>query len=149
MSLFYVYPFKCQLCGERFRSFQRGVRYIRVEEDRREYDPQLVAEWAKHPNALHRVRIALALGRIGPHTFADADGDGALDPEEAQAGVAELIAMAADGDRNVREMVAFALGEIGDPKAIPALEAALRDPDPDVRKLTQLALKQILSAAPH
>jgi len=38
LSIFYVYPFKCQLCGERFRSFQRGVRYVRVEEDRREYD---------------------------------------------------------------------------------------------------------------
>ena len=38
LSLFYVYPFKCQLCGERFRAFQRGVRYVRVEEDRREYD---------------------------------------------------------------------------------------------------------------
>jgi hypothetical protein len=38
LSLFYVYPFKCQLCGHRFRSLQRGVRYVRVEEDRREYD---------------------------------------------------------------------------------------------------------------
>ena len=38
LSLFYVYPFKCQLCGHRFRAFQRGVRYLRVEEDRREYD---------------------------------------------------------------------------------------------------------------
>jgi len=38
LSLFYVYPFKCQLCGERFRYFQWGVRYSRVEEDRREYD---------------------------------------------------------------------------------------------------------------
>lgn len=38
LSLFYVYPFKCQLCGERFRAAQRGVRYVRVEEDRREYD---------------------------------------------------------------------------------------------------------------
>ncbi len=37
-SLFYVYPFKCQLCGERFRDFQWGVRYTRVEEDRRDYD---------------------------------------------------------------------------------------------------------------
>jgi hypothetical protein len=37
LGLVYVYPFKCQLCGERFRSFQRGVRYKRVEEDRREY----------------------------------------------------------------------------------------------------------------
>lgn len=38
LSYFYVYPFKCQLCGERFRKFQPGVRYVRVEEDRREYD---------------------------------------------------------------------------------------------------------------
>jgi PilZ domain len=38
LSLFYCYPFKCQLCGERFREFQWGVRYTRVEEDRREYD---------------------------------------------------------------------------------------------------------------
>jgi PilZ domain-containing protein len=38
LSYFYVYPFKCQLCAERFRFFQWGVRYVRVEEDRREYD---------------------------------------------------------------------------------------------------------------
>ena len=38
LSYFYVYPFKCQLCGYRFRYFQWGVRYVRVEEDRREYD---------------------------------------------------------------------------------------------------------------
>jgi len=38
LSLFYFYPFKCQLCGERFRELQWGVRYTRVEEDRREYD---------------------------------------------------------------------------------------------------------------
>lgn len=38
LSMFYVYPFKCQLCGYRFRFFQWGVRYFRVEEDRREYD---------------------------------------------------------------------------------------------------------------
>lgn len=98
-------------------------------EDRREYDPQLVAEWVKHPNVLHRVRIALALGRIGPHTFADADGDRLLDPEEAQAGVAELTAMALDSDRNVREMVAFALGEIGDQKGTEALVRLTADVD--------------------
>lgn len=38
LSYFYVYPFKCQLCGERFRRYQRGVRYVRIERDRREYD---------------------------------------------------------------------------------------------------------------
>jgi PilZ domain len=38
MSFIYIYPFKCQLCGDRFRSLQWGVRYVRVDEDRREYD---------------------------------------------------------------------------------------------------------------
>jgi HEAT repeat protein len=47
---------------------------------------------------------------------------------------------------NLRKEAAIALGEIGDLRAIPALEAALKDPDPDVRKLTQLALKNIQSA---
>lgn len=38
LRLVSVYPFQCQLCGHRFRSFQRGVRYVTVEEDRRGYD---------------------------------------------------------------------------------------------------------------
>lgn len=38
LSLFYVYPFKCQLCGCRFRILQWGARYHIVEEDRREYE---------------------------------------------------------------------------------------------------------------
>lgn len=38
MSLFYVYPFRCQLCGHRFQLFQWGVTYKRIEEDRREYE---------------------------------------------------------------------------------------------------------------
>lgn len=38
LSFFYIYPFKCQLCGSRFHTLQWGVRYIRVDKDRREYD---------------------------------------------------------------------------------------------------------------
>ena|SRR5215510_6739657 len=38
LSVFYVYPYRCQLCGHRFRSFQPGVRYTKVNEDRREYN---------------------------------------------------------------------------------------------------------------
>lgn len=38
LSVFYVYPFRCQLCGHRFRALQFGVRYQRIEEDRREYE---------------------------------------------------------------------------------------------------------------
>jgi len=37
LSLFYIYPFKCQLCGCRFKGLQWGLRYFRVEEDHREY----------------------------------------------------------------------------------------------------------------
>ncbi len=38
LSLFYVYPFKCQLCGWRFKVLQWRVRYLRVEQDRREHE---------------------------------------------------------------------------------------------------------------
>jgi hypothetical protein len=38
LSFFYIYPYKCQICGARFRSLQWGARYVRVDEDRREYD---------------------------------------------------------------------------------------------------------------
>src|SRR5688572_5957151 len=83
-------------------------------EDRREFDAGLTAEWATHTNPLHRIRIATAMGRIGPHTFADANGNGERDGGERQAGVDRLIAMAADEEPSVRTAVAFALGEIGD-----------------------------------
>ena len=38
LSIFYVYPFRCQLCGYRFRFLQWGIRYQRIQEDRREYE---------------------------------------------------------------------------------------------------------------
>jgi hypothetical protein len=38
LGLFYVYPFKCQLWGCRASALQWGVRYLRMEEDRREYE---------------------------------------------------------------------------------------------------------------
>ncbi len=37
LSLVYVYPYFCQLCGHRFRSLQWGVKYSRIDEDRRIY----------------------------------------------------------------------------------------------------------------
>ena len=43
----------------------------------------------------------------------------------------------------VREQVAFALGQIGDPRAIDGLTAALKDPNPDVREHAAFALGQI------
>lgn len=38
LGVFYVYPFRCQLCGYRFRFLQWGIRYQRIQEDRREYE---------------------------------------------------------------------------------------------------------------
>src|SRR5687768_17622602 len=90
-------------------------------EDRREYDPAWVAEWAAHPNSLHRQRLATALGRIGPHSFIDTDGDLVRDEGEEQAGVSTLIALTDDPDAPVRTAAAFALGEIGDRSAVDAL----------------------------
>jgi cyclophilin family peptidyl-prolyl cis-trans isomerase/HEAT repeat protein len=90
-------------------------------EDRREYDPAFVDAWIHHENALHRARIALALARIGPHTFVDANNNGVRDADERQAGVAQLVTLVSDPDPNVRMTAAFALGMIGDTSAVEAL----------------------------
>jgi hypothetical protein len=37
LSLFYLYPFRCQLCSVRFSHFQWGVRYAK-QEDLRQYE---------------------------------------------------------------------------------------------------------------
>jgi len=71
-------------------------------EDRREYDAPFVEAWVKNANVLHRARIALALGRIGPHAF------------ERPAILGHLLALASDPEPMVRTNVAFALGQIGD-----------------------------------
>jgi cyclophilin family peptidyl-prolyl cis-trans isomerase/HEAT repeat protein len=83
-------------------------------EDRREFDPAFIEQWVHHPNSLHRARIALALGRIGPHTFIDSNGNGERDSTERQAGVEDLAGLANDRDANVRVASAFALGQIAD-----------------------------------
>jgi cyclophilin family peptidyl-prolyl cis-trans isomerase len=97
-------------------------------EDRREYDPALVASFVQNPDPQHRVRIALALGRIGPHTHT---------------GVAELKTLATDSDRLVREMAAFALGEIGDSSAEETLFTLANDSDAGVAAEAVEALSKI------
>jgi cyclophilin family peptidyl-prolyl cis-trans isomerase/HEAT repeat protein/thiol-disulfide isomerase/thioredoxin len=99
----------------------------------------------RHENSLHRRRIALALGRIGAHTFVDANSNGDLDSTERRAGVAELIALAADPDRTVREAVAFSLGEIGDPFAADALFSLTTDADASVAAEAIEALSKLAS----
>ncbi|MDT4884626.1 hypothetical protein FQZ97_1207850 [compost metagenome] len=44
---------------------------------------------------------------------------------------------------NLRKEAVIALGEIGDTRGIAPLERALKDSDPDVRKLAKLALTSI------
>jgi cyclophilin family peptidyl-prolyl cis-trans isomerase/HEAT repeat protein len=107
---------------------EEEARVLAIE-DQRFYDPDLAREWVTNPNPLHRLRMALALGRIGPSTFVDANGNGQQDAGERQAGVAELLALVHDPDRSVRETVAFSLGEIGDPSSIDALLELARDGD--------------------
>jgi cyclophilin family peptidyl-prolyl cis-trans isomerase/HEAT repeat protein/thiol-disulfide isomerase/thioredoxin len=91
-------------------------------EDRRELDQALIDKWIAHENPLHRVRIAIALGRIGPHTFVDSNNNRLFDaPLEKRGGVDALGKLAGDTDRRVREAAAFALGEIGDPQGASTL----------------------------
>ena len=61
--------------------------------------------------------------------------------------MAPLLPLLNHAVSNLRKETAVALGEIGHPSARPALEAAMADPDPDVRKLAGLALAR-LAAAP-
>ena len=94
-------------------TIEEEARVLQLE-DRREYDPSFIERWVHHPNSLHRARIALALGRIGPHTFVDSNGNGERDPNERQVGVEDLATLASDRDPTVRVATAFALGQIAD-----------------------------------
>ncbi len=37
LSVFYLFPFRCQLCSRRFRAFKWGRQYVRQPVDRRQY----------------------------------------------------------------------------------------------------------------
>lgn len=113
-------------------------------EDRREYDAAFVTKWVQHPNPLHRLRVALALGRIGPHVFVDANNDGDFDtPAEKRAGVDDLATLSKDSDRRVREMAAFSLGEIGDSAGEETLFTLANDADASVAAEAVEALSKL------
>ncbi len=95
-------------------------------EDRRELDRKTAEAWLSNPSYHQRARMALALGRIGPHTFVDRNGDGRKNAGELMGGVVLLSAVTDDPNPQVRTNAAFALGEIGDPAGIPALLAMAR-----------------------
>lgn len=117
-------------------------------EDRREYDPTLVEAWLHHPNPLHRARIALALGRIGPHTFIDSNGNGERDTTERQAGVEDLAGLIKDPDPTVRVTAAFALGQIGDVAAADTLGQFAMDADGGVAAEAVEALSKLAPRLP-
>lgn len=113
-------------------------------EDRRELDQALIDQWTAHENPLHRLRIAMALGRIGPHTFVDANNDALFQPDtEKRGGVEALQKLSADSDRRVREAAAFALGEIGDRSAMGTLLTLTTDSDAAVAAEAVEALSKI------
>src|SRR5436305_1568077 len=110
---------------------EEEVKILQIEDRRQYYAP--LADWGiHHPNALHRARMALALGRIGPSTFVDDNNNGVRDEGERQAGVSQLVTLVNDPDVNVRATAAFALGQIGDPSSIDALFQFANDANGDV-----------------
>ncbi|MGH7473925.1 MAG: PilZ domain-containing protein [Candidatus Methylomirabilales bacterium] len=38
LSIAYIYPFRCQVCSHRFRTFQWGVRYVKQALEKRQQD---------------------------------------------------------------------------------------------------------------
>jgi len=128
-------------------TIEEEVRVLQLE-DRREYDEAFTSAWLANPNALHRARMALALGRIGPHTFVDTNGNGVRDPGERQAGVAQLAALVNDPDANVRATAAFALGQIGDATSVDALLQFAADHDGDVAGEAVEALSKLAAHVP-
>jgi cyclophilin family peptidyl-prolyl cis-trans isomerase/HEAT repeat protein len=126
---------------------EEEVKILQIE-DRRQYYAPLVEWGIHHPNALHRARMALALGRIGPQTFDDANGNGVRDEGERQAGVAQLMTLVNDPDVNVRATAAFALGQIGDPTSIDALLQFASDANGDVGGEAVEALSKLAAKVP-
>jgi len=126
---------------------EEEVKILQIEDRRQYYAP--LADWGiHHQNALHRARMALALGRIGPQTFDDANGNGVKDEGERQAGVAQLVTLVNDPDVNVRATAAFALGQIGDPTSIDALFQFAGDANGDVGGEAVEALSKLAAKVP-
>jgi cyclophilin family peptidyl-prolyl cis-trans isomerase/HEAT repeat protein len=126
---------------------EEEVKILQIE-DRRQYYAPLVEWGIHHPNALHRARMALALGRIGPHSFADDNNNGVRDEGERQAGVAQLVTLVNDPDPNVRATAAFALGQIGDASSVDALLQFAGDADGDVGGEAVEALSKLAAKVP-
>src|SRR5205807_6477524 len=85
----------------------------------------------RNGNPPHRARMALALGRIGPHAA------------ERAAIMAQLVSLVSDDDVKVRETAAFALGQIGDPAGADALIQLAGDANGEVAAEAVEALSKL------
>ena len=97
----------------------------RVDDDPRSFEQKLIAALA-HPLPETRSRICWLLGQ-----------------KRAAWAIPHLLKMLGDADLFVRVAALRALGEIGDPSAESALQAASKDDKPLVRVVAQGALEQI------
>jgi len=77
-----------------------------------------------------RLRAARALGRL-----------------RNRAAIAALGELLVHSISNLRKEAVIALGEIGDPAALPLIQQAGEDGDPEVRKAARLALATVLAKA--
>ena len=87
-----------------------------------------------------RRRLAVSLRAVPPatHTLARVSA-----VRRVVVAVASLVMALKDADADVREQVAFALGQLRDPRAIDALTTALKDASASVRQQAAFALGQL------
>ena len=71
-----------------------------------------------------------------------------LSDVRAQPALATLLFAVEDADAHVRQMALAALGEIGDRRAAPRLDRALRDPRPEIRYQAVIAYARVLKDDP-
>jgi HEAT repeat protein len=91
--------------------------------------------------------IALALGLLSdPEPAVRAAAAGFLGDRRCRLAVPALIKQLRDPDRGVRRAAARALGAIGDPQALPFLQRAVAEREPDTAEAALLAIRDIRSA---
>lgn len=112
-------------------------------EDSRMWDRDFSSAWMSHPNAAHRERMAIALGRIGSANLEDSNRSGGLDASDLPAGLSLLVDAADDAHYAVRRAVAFSLGEIGRATAADTLMLLTRDEHADVAAEAVEALSKL------
>jgi len=129
-----------------------------VNKEMGEASAKRVAALLKNPHPQVREAAAIALGKIGTKDAQAALLEALADKEEnvrwfaveslrklgATEAVPRLVGLLEnDASPRVREITASALGDLGQPAAVPALRAALRDKNDRVRDRAAAALKAL------